>query len=70
MGSGYGVADLAQVGLGLDLHRLKKVGAMCEKKQFSDLTMSEVQSGFVRCSDWEDLTNEQSYYAALEVKCC
>ena len=69
MGSGYGIADLAQVCLGLDLHRLKKVGALCEKKHFSDLTLSELQYGFVRCSDWyqrEDLTNEQSYYAALD----
>ena len=71
MNSSYGIADLAKVCLGLNLHRLKKVGAMCAKKQLCDLTMNELQYGFVRLSDWyqkEVLSNEQSYYAALDAE--
>ena len=71
MNSSYGIADLAKVCLGLNLHRLKKVGAMCAKNQLSDLTMNELQHGFVRLSDWyqkEVLSNEQSYYAALDAE--
>lgn len=71
MESSYGIADLAKVCLGLDLHRLKKIGAMCIKRQFSDLSLKELQYGFVRLSDWyqrEQLTIEQSFYAALDAE--
>ena len=42
MGTSYGIADLAEVCLGLNLHRLKKIGAMCMKRQFADLSLNEL----------------------------
>ena len=63
MGTSYGIADLAEVCLGLNLHILKKIGAMCMKRQFADLSLNELQYGYVRVSDWyqkEQLTIEQN----------